>query len=261
MLFIAIMNIALLQFASRDRGKAENIAHAEHLLDTARGADLIVLPELWNIGFYSFDWYYAESETSTGPTLAMIARKARELNAHILSGSIVENDGGNYYNTNFLIAPDGALLGKYRKIHLFSYKSEEKKLLTPGTHPVTIKTSDCTYGLSTCYDLRFPELYRAELAQGTEVFLISAAWGYERLAQWTIFNRARALENQAFVIAAGCAGVSRGHKLAGTSMIVDPNGTIVAQGGESEEIVTADIDLTLVQKARREFPTTADRVL
>ncbi len=191
----------------------------------------------------------------------MVVRKARELNAHILSGSIVEHDEGIYYNTNFLIAPDGTLLGKYRKIHLFSYQSEEKKLLAPGTHPVTIATSDCTYGCSTCYDLRFPELYRAELAQGAEVFLISAAWGYERLEQWTLFNRVRALENQAFVIACGSTGVSRGHTLAGTSMIVDPYGAIVAQGGTSEEIVTANIDLTLVATARREFPTTKDRVL
>jgi predicted amidohydrolase len=255
------MKVASIQLDMADRPKADNIKHALSAVDGVPAADLILLPEIWPCGFFAFDRYAAESETLDGPTVNAFKRKARERRCHILMGSLVERDEEALYNTTVLIGPDGEIIARYRKIHLFGYQSDETKLLTPGREIVVVESPWGRAGFSTCYDLRFPELFRRMVDRGAEIFLIPSAWPLARIEAWRLFNRARAHENLAFLISCNCAGANTGKRYGGHSMVVDPWGRVLAEGGEGGEIVTAEIDVGQAVAARKEFPALADRVL
>ena len=246
---------------SDDATKEQRIAHVEELMDQVHGADLILLPEIWNIGYFSFDLYRAASETLNGATVSHLSDKARLLGAHVLVGSIVERADGKLYNTSVLLDRHGEVIATYRKIHLFGYGSQEQALLSPGDRPVVVTTELGVFGLSTCYDLRFPELYRVMVDRGAQVFLVTAAWPYPRLEHWMVLNRVRAFENQCFLISSNCVGHSRGERFLGHSSVVDPWGVLLASAGDFEAIVRAQIDLELLNQARSDFPALADRVI
>jgi predicted amidohydrolase len=254
------MKISSIQLEIADRSKDENLKYALDSLDGVSDSELILLPEIWPSGYFSFDRYQAESEPVDGPTVELFRNKARERKCHILMGSFVENDGGQIYNTTLLMDPDGNILARYRKIHLFGYQSDERKILSSGQDVVVVDTVWGRSGFSTCYDLRFPELFRLMVDKGAAFFLIPSAWPMARLAAWRLFNRARAHENLAYLISCNCAGINAGIRYAGHSMIVDPLGQVVAEGGESEEIVTAEIDPGLVDSVRAEFSFLDNRV-
>ncbi|MFZ7113396.1 MAG: carbon-nitrogen family hydrolase [Desulfatiglandales bacterium] len=254
------MRIASVQMEVGDRSKAENLAHAEGLLSRAAGADLILLPEVWNIGYFSFDRYREESETPDGETASRMSAMARRLGAYLYAGSWIIRSGDAFYNTGFLFDRTGEVIAQYRKIHLFGYGSREQEILHPGKEIVTVKTDLGTLGLTTCYDLRFPELFRKMQARGAEIFLVVSGWPYPRLEHWLLFNRVRALENLAFLASANGVGINRGVRLCGHSMVVDPWGIVVAGGGDEEDIVRADIDVGKVSRVRKEFPSLQDIV-
>lgn len=255
------MKIASIQLGMRDRPKEETLHHALDLVDRASGSALILLPEMWPCGFFSFDRYRSDSETLNGPTVEAFKQKARLLNAYILMGSIVEKEEQNFYNTSIFINPQGDIEACYRKIHLFSYQSEETQILTPGKEVVVTDAPWGVCGLSTCYDLRFPELFRRMLDKGAKFFLVVSAWPLVRLEAWRLFNRARAHENLAFLISCNAAGTNKGKQYAGHSMIVDPLGKVIAEGGEEEELITAEINPALVAAVRQDFSALDDRVL
>lgn len=220
---------------------------------------LIMLPEIWGTGFFNFDRYKAESEMLQGETFSRLAPWAEKIGCFLLAGSIVEREGSNYYNTTLLIGPKGALSGSYRKIHLFGYQSEENKILTAGSELYILKTKYGTWGFSTCYDLRFPELYRKMADSAVDTIFVVAAWPKARLEHWELFNRVRALENLCYLVSCNCAGELKGHSLGGNSMVVDPWGEIVARAGEREELLTAAIDPERIAAVRAEFPALQDR--
>lgn len=255
------MKIASIQLAMSDRPKEKNIEYALKLLDQAPQSDLILLPEIWPCGFLSFDRYRFESEPVDGPTVTLFSEKALERKCHILMGSFVESEGENLYNTCILLDPEGNAVARYRKIHLFSYQSQENKILTPGKEIIVTDTPWGASGFSTCYDLRFPEFYRQMVDKGAKFFLIPSAWPQLRLEAWRLFNRARAHENLAYLISCNCAGMNQGKKYAGHSMIVDPLGRIIVEGGDGEEIVCAEIDSDQVNSVRKEYGFLNDRVL
>jgi predicted amidohydrolase len=255
------MKVASIQIEMADRPKADNVEHALSAVDGVPAADLILLPEIWPCGFFSFDRYAAESEALDGPTVSAFRLKARERRCHLVMGSLVERDGDRLFNTTVFIGPDGEIIARYRKIHLFGYQSDETKLLTPGKDIVVADTPWGRAGFSTCYDLRFPELFRRMVDCGAEIFLVPSAWPLARIEAWRLFNRARAHENLAFLISCNCAGENAGKRYGGHSMIVDPWGRLLAEGGEGGEIVTAEIDVGQAVAARKEFPALADRVL
>ena len=240
--------------------KEQRLARVEDLLDSLKGNDLIILPEMWNVGFFSFDNYYEESEPLNGQTAEIMSKKAKELGAYLLSGSIVEKSGDNYYNTTLFFDPQGKLIGTYRKIHLFGYGSRETELLTPGQEVVVVPTEFGNFGLTTCYDLRFPELYRRLVDKGAEYFLVTSAWPFPRLEHWVVLNQARAIENLAFLFSSNCCGVHHGIRYLGHSMLVDPWGTPLASGGMQETILKTQVDTHLVKQVRADFPPFYDRV-
>ncbi len=259
-LFNAMIQITAIQLEVKDQSKQENLATVLRLLDEAPPADLLLLPELWPSGFFSFGSYRADSEEVDGPLVTALRQKVAEKATHAMIGSFVERDGDHFYNTSLLLGPDGGLLAKYRKIHLFGFQSQEKQLLTPGDEVTVVDLPWGRAGISTCYDLRFPELYRLMVDQGAIFFLVASAWPLARLSAWQLFNQARAHENLAYLISCNCAGASRGIAFAGHSMIVDPLGNILAQGGETGGYVTAEIDPELPIRVRKEFSALDDRV-
>ncbi len=256
------MKVASIQLAVREgRSKEETVAYALDMMDKCRGCDLVLLPEIWNIGFFAYDEYLSQSEPIDGFTASAVSAKARDLGAVVFSGSFVECRNGKYHNTSLLFGRNGETLGVYRKMHLFSYKSREPELLTPGREVAVVDTEFGKVGLSTCYDLRFPELYRAMVDKGAEFFLVTSGWPFPRLAHWLTFNQARAIENSCFLVSCNAAGIQVGSRFLGHSQIVDPWGVVVAGSAHDECIVKAEIDPAMVRQVRAEFPALRDRVL
>lgn len=262
------MDIALVQLSSPDNEtQTQRIERAEALLREQRGADLIVLPELWSAGYFHFDQYPALSEPVDGPTASMCAAVAKDLGAYVHVGSIVERvEGGGpgrppaLRNTSVLVDPQGTVAHQYSKLHVFGYKSLEADLLTPGT---SLPVADTPFGQmagTTCYDLRFPGLWSELSIRGAEIVIVPAAWPAARREHWQLLTSARAVEHQVFVLACNAAGIQEGVELGGTSRIVDPAGRLVAEAGTGEEVLRASIDPSLVQTTRREFPVIADRL-
>jgi predicted amidohydrolase len=254
------MRVASIQLKVVEESKDKALEHASQMIRQCRGADLILLPELWNIGFMSFDRYRNEAETQEGPTLTLLRTLAKELSCHLHTGSFVEQRGDRLYNSSFLLDPRGEILGSYQKIHLFTYQSQEAEILTPGTSITVIPTEFGNFGLATCYDLRFPEFFRKMLDQGAEFFLISSAWPYPRLEHWLLLNRTRALENLSCLISSNCVGINRGTQFVGHSQVVDPMGQIIAGSNDEECVVWAEMNRDIVLRARVEFPALKDRV-
>lgn len=259
------MRVTSIQLDAGDRPKAAMLddALAQVAGAASEGADLILLPEIWPTGYFRFDHYAQEAESLDGPTVHAMRDAARNTGCHLFMGSLIERDerdGRHLFNTSVLIGPEGTVLSTYRKIHLFGYQSRERQLLAAGRDVVVARTPLGALGLSTCYDLRFPELYRKMMAAGAEVFLVASAWPAARVDAWRLFNRARAHENLAFLVSCNAAGISGGTKLAGHSMVVSPMGEVRAEADEKPQLLTAEIDLADVAAARRQFPALEDRV-
>jgi predicted amidohydrolase len=254
-----MMKVASIQMSVIEGDKTATIDKAIENIHRCKGYDLAILPEIWNIGFMSFERYISAAEDSNGQTLQRLKNAAREVGIYLHTGSFVEKKSGKYYNSSYLISPNGELLANYLKIHLFGYNSKETQLLTAGTSIVTTETPLGNIGLATCYDLRFPELFRRMVEQGAEIFLVCSAWPYPRLEHWLMLNRVRALENQCFLISANSVGLNMGIQFVGHSMITDPWGTILAGAGDKETIIKSELDLGELAAARQQFPALVDR--
>jgi predicted amidohydrolase len=252
--------------------KAENLARAEKLIRIAagRGAQLIALPEMFN-------WRGprneegAAAEDLNGPTLSMAARLASELRVHLLAGSITERIDGRSksYNTSVLFGPDGAPLAVYRKIHLFDVNLpsgrsiRESAVKQAGDKVAVARTSFGRVGLSVCYDVRFPELYRLLTSAGAELVTVPSAFTFTTgEAHWEVLLRARAIENQVFVLAPAQVGRNvHGFDDYGNSMIIDPWGRALARMGDSEGVAMAELDFDYLKRVRAEFPCLEHRRL
>jgi deaminated glutathione amidase len=248
---------------------AANLSRATALIRSAaaRGARLIVLPEV-------FAWRGpradepAACETIPGPTTDVLASLARECRIHLCIGSILETapEDARAFNTSCLLGPDGSLLGRYRKIHLFDVDLpgrvtvKESATRAPGKEPIVVPTELGVLGLSICYDLRFPELYRHLVRRGAQVLLVPSAFTFPTgAAHWEVLCRARAVENQCYLIAPDQTGRSpHGFADFGESMIVDPWGRVLARAPDGEGVITAEIDLDYLARVRSELPSLAN---
>ncbi|WP_224282859.1 carbon-nitrogen family hydrolase [Streptomyces sp. LS1784] len=257
------MRASLIQLAVSDvEPPAERRARAAALVRAQQGADLVVLPELWPLGGFAYDLWSDGAETLDGPTSDVMSAAARAAGVWLHAGSIVERDpDGPIYNTSLVFSPDGELVHTYRKIHRFGFDSGEAVVMGAGQEIVTAPTDFATLGLATCYDLRFPELFRALLDAGAQLLVVPAAWPARRREHWTLLARARAVEEQAFVLACNTAGTHAGVEQAGHSIVVDPWGRVLAEAGADEQVLTVEFDPAEVAKARAEFPVLRDRLL
>ncbi|MFE6131590.1 carbon-nitrogen family hydrolase [Streptomyces sp. NPDC056437] len=235
---------------------------AASLVREQRGADLVVLPELWPVGAFAYQSFEDEAETPAGPTYEVMAEAARDAGVWLHAGSIVERDpDGTLYNTSLVISPTGDLAGTYRKIHRFGFDKGEAVMMGAGADLATVALPELTIGLATCYDLRFPELFRGLVDAGAGLFVVPAGWPARRRGHWTLLARARAVENQAYVLACGTAGTHADVEQAGHSIVVDPWGEVLAEAGPDEEILTVDLDAAKVEATREQFPVLKDRRL
>ena len=239
----------------------EAIDFAAEQIESARSADLIVLPEIWYPGYFSFD-SYAEAAAQTPSMIERLGDIARGAKVCLHVGSLIEADGDHLYNTSVMFGPDGQVLGRYRKIHLFGYGSREQELLTPGSDVVVVDTPLGRLGMAVCYDLRFPELFRRMTEKGAIGFVVASAWPHPRVEAWTTLLRARAIENQAVMIA--CNGVGptdSGAMLCGRSAIVDVWGATIGELGNDPDILIREVDFAAVATARSRYPALTDRRL
>jgi predicted amidohydrolase len=249
--------------------KEENKVTAEVLIRGAvsAGADLVGLPELWSC--HGLDEVYRENaEPVPGPTTEFMGDLARELGVYLLGGSILEGEPGarRLSNTSTLFDPSGEMTAVYRKIHLFDVRVSDREYLesaniAPGNEIVTAKAGAATLGLSVCYDVRFPELYRLLALRGAEILAVPAAFTLQTgKDHWELLLRARAVENQAFVVAPAQWGQKAdGRWTYGRSMIVDPWGTVLATCPDHDGYALATLDLDFLDRFRAEFPALANR--
>lgn len=222
------------------------------------GAAVVILPEMWTTA-YSLHNISEIADRGGVPTAELLSRLAMELGICLIGGSFADQIGDRVYNTTRVFSPEGRELARYSKIHLFRLMDEEK-YLTPGDRPATFRWGDLCGGLMICYDLRFPELSRTLALAGANVLFCPAEWPHPRLHHWRTLLQARAIENQAYVIGCNRVGRSGDTVFFGHSMVVNPWGEILAEGGENEEIILAEIDLDLVQSVRQRIPVFKDRV-
>jgi predicted amidohydrolase len=257
------MRISALQLHIDDtESQHARIARVVAKVRAQRGADLVVLPELWVPGAFAYRGYEESAGPVPGPLTSQMSDAAREIGAHVLLGTVIERDGNNLHNTAVLVAPDGEIVHTYRKMHLFGFDEGEARVLTAGTDASTHYLPGlATLGMTTCYDLRFPELYRLLLDGGAELIVVPTGWPAARLEHWQVLTRARAIENQVFLVGCNQVGTQEGVELAGHSVIIDPWGRVVAEAGTGEEVLDVDIDLALVAKTRADFPVLRDRKL
>jgi predicted amidohydrolase len=238
------------------RGQAADLVRAQ------AGAELVVLPELWPQGGFLYARWAEQAEPVDGPSVAAVAAAAKDIGAWVHAGSIIERDeSGALYNTSVLLAPDGSVAATYRKIHLFGFSEGEPALLTAGLEPVVVDTQLGRIGLATCYDLRFPELFRALVERGAELVLMPSAWPKARIEHWSVLARARAIENQYVVVANNAAGRQGSTELGGRSAVIDARGSVLAEAGDGAEVLSVEVDLSEVREWRERFPVLADRRL
>jgi predicted amidohydrolase len=263
------MRLALAQLDIEGGAVAANTERAVEAVREAagNGADLVALPELFNVGFFAFDAYQRAAEPLDGDTLTAVRDAASDEGVALLAGSIVEDlaetDGGpadeGLANTSVLFDADGERRLVYRKHHLFGYDSAEADLLTAGERVDTADLLGFTVAATTCYDLRFPELYRDLADDGVDLVLVPSAWPYPRVEHWKLLPRARAVENLAYVAAVNGSGTFGDDALVGRSTVYDPWGTTLASTGDDPGIVYADLDPDRPAAVREEFPALRDR--
>jgi predicted amidohydrolase len=250
--------------------RAANLATADRLVRgaAADGAGLVLMPEKWSVLGHGAA-LRAGAAPLDGPAITWARELARDLAIDLVAGSIAERVAGEekLRNTSVHVGPDGEIRATYRKIHLFDvevdgtvYRESENE--APGEEPALSAAADGTVlGMSVCYDLRFPELYRTLTIAGARILLVPAAFTVATTRDhWETLLRARAIENQCFVVAANQIGEHEpGLRSGGRSMIVDPWGVVLAQAGDQETVITADLDPALQDDIRRRLPALAGR--
>jgi predicted amidohydrolase len=270
-----VIRVACVQLNTR-ADRSANVLAAAALVEeaAAAGAQIVALPETWAYKGPG-EGIHATAEPPGGPSNAALAEVTARHGAWLLAGSVYEPSPvpGRVYNTSALFGPDGALRAVYRKIHLFdavsgtvAYRESDDLLagtevVTASVEPAAPERTRVTVGLSICYDLRFPELYRALALGGAQILFVPAAFtAHTGEAHWELLLRARAVENGCFVVAPNQVGEHLpGRECFGNSMVVDPWGTVVARVESGVGICVADLDLGRVAEVRAQLPSLANR--
>ena len=251
------MKILGLQFDVAWEDKPANYQKVSSMLATAgpKAGSLVVLPEMFATGF-SMN-VAAVAEDPDGPTGRFLSALARQHAVHLIAGISAIGDRGRGRNLALVYDADGNEAARYAKMHLFSYAGENDHYLA-GREPIAVQVGDFLAAPLICYDLRFPELFRRQARKGVHLFMVVANWPAPRRDHWRALLQARAIENQAFVVGVNRCGSSPSHAYAGDSLIIDPQGAILADAGDGETVIEAEIDLPALLAWRRDFPALRD---
>ena len=263
------IRVACVQLTSRD-DKSENLERAERLVaqGAASGADVVLLPEKWNAIGSAETLREAAETLESGESVEAMRGWARTHGITLVGGSITERREGRekLSNTSLVFDPEGDLVALYRKIHLFDVdvgglRYRESDAEEPGEEPVVARLEGWPIGLTVCYDLRFPELYRILALEGAELVTVPAHFTlYTGKDHWHVLLRARAIENQNYVAAAAQIGETiPGKPSYGRSLVVDPWGTVVAQAPDEQTVIVAELDRSRLTEVRRSLPSLANR--
>jgi deaminated glutathione amidase len=263
------IRVACVQMTSR-ADKAANLETADRLVAqaAATGADVVVLPEKWNAIGSSEELHAAAEPLEGGESVDAMAEWARRHGVALVGGSITERREGRekLSNTSLVFDPDGELVGVYRKIHLFDvdvggHAYRESEAEEPGEEPVVVRGEGWPIGLSVCYDVRFPELYRILALEGAELVTVPAHFTlYTGKDHWHVLLRARAIENQLYVAAAAQVGETRpGRPSYGRSLIADPWGIVLAEAPDEETVISAELDRARLREIREQLPSLKNR--
>ena len=227
------MKISIAQFKSELGAVEENFSIAARLIEAAQNSDVILLPELWSTGYYPTP-VEKFADKNGWRTEEFICAAAKKFSVNIIGGSVILESGGRFYNHCLVVNRRGEIIGEYTKTHLFSFAGEDK-VFRAGNDISIVELDGVKCGLAICYDLRFPEFIRKIALAGAEIIFIPAAWSLKRLTPRQILTKARAIENQVFVVFANSSGFSE---------IINPLGESLAEAGRGEEILTAEINLS-----------------
>lgn len=251
---IAQMNIALGQPEVNEQTVAQYAQKASEA-----GADILIYPEMWNTGYALTDLPQL-ADNDGEQSRHLLARLAKTYQLNIVGGSVATMRDGRFFNTMFVFNQLGQQVSRYDKAHLFGLMNEEK-YIAAGSQPNTFELAGVLSSGVICYDIRFPEWVRTMMSSGPQAILyVSAEWPIQRIAQWQILLQARAIENQAFVVAANRVGSGRDNTFGGRSLVIDPLGNIVAQGTDADDmLVIADIDIADEAAIRGQIPVFSDR--
>lgn len=250
------MRVAVAQIRVELGAPDRNFENVQRWLSRAKdgGAELVVLPEMVDTG-YRMDVVLAHAcrWDDAGSFHARLRALAAELEISVACG-LSERDGGGVHNAITVIDGSGDPIARYRKSHLFPL-ADEHRALTPGEEIVVVDHGDLRFGLAVCYDLRFPDLFRQQMRAGAAAYLVPSAWPFPRLEHWKTLTASRAIENQAYLVAANRVGADGPLVFCGSSRIVDPFGTVLASADEiSEGVIAADIEPARVEEVRTAMP-------
>jgi omega-amidase len=251
--------IACLQMDIAFGNPEKNYAAASLMIDRAssHNPDIMVLPELWTTG-YDLANLDGTAEEEAQKARVFFHEAAVKHQTHFIGGSVANKTEAGIENTMLIYNKNGNFAGKYSKLHLFQLM-DEHLYLAAGKEKGLFSLDGYNFAGLICYDIRFPEWVRAHALQDVEALFIVAEWPIQRLEHWRALLIARAIENQCFVIACNRAGADPKNTFAGHSMIIGPWGDVIAEGGEGEEVLFAEIDLDQVKEARSKIPIFADR--
>ncbi|CAM5193209.1 putative amidohydrolase OS=Ureibacillus acetophenoni OX=614649 GN=SAMN05877842_10620 PE=3 SV=1 [Ureibacillus acetophenoni] len=252
------MKIGCIQLNVRFGKVDENYERAEQFIREAasKGAEIVVLPEMWNTGF-ALEKLPGLADKEGVRTKEFLTSLAKELGVHIVGGSVAIEREGKFFNTMYTVNKEGELLTEYSKAHLFRLMNEEK-FLEAGDQMNRFALGDVEAGAVICYEIRFPEWVRAHALAGAKVLFVSAQWPTPRIDHWKTLLQARAIENQCFIVAVNRIS-NKPENFNGQSMIIEPWGEVLWTGAEDEELAIIDVDLSKVDEIRTRIPVYDDR--
>jgi len=244
---MSVYKIGLVQIDVKLHETQENQEKALSFIEQAlkQGADFVILPEMWKSGFVSNPTDYAENENSA--LMNNLKKLARDYKAVIIPGSFTEVEKDKIYNTAYVIGANGFVKGKYRKIHIFG---PEKKHYVGGNSIPIFEEKGLRFGIEICYDIRFPELTRILALSGARVIFVAAQFPNPRQEHWYTILRARAMENQLFVVAVNRVGEDKHQSYFGNSLVINPNGDVLLYGDDREKLLLCEISTDEVDNVR-----------
>lgn len=254
------MKISLIQMSIREAEPDKNARKVLALLEKAMldKPDVIVLPEMWNTG-YALEQVAELSDKDGQQTKDLLGKFAKENQVNLVAGSVATAKKNQFFNTTYVFNRAGQVIADYDKVHLFGLMGENR-FLQAGHRESTFELDGVKAASVICYDIRFPEWVRTLMATGGKVLFVVAEWPKKRVAQWEILLRARAVENQAFVVAVNRVGQGTLDDFSGHSLVIDPLGNVILQAPDNQEgVFSVDIDLSEVEKVRGHIPVFADR--
>lgn len=263
------LKILAIQMSSKIGDKWDNYSKILELVEKniKRGTDIIILPEVWTVGWKTGKFQNSAEDLEDSETIEFLSNIAQRYNVNIIGGSFITKrgnrqlgTGNSYYNTCPVINRKGELVATYDKMHLFSYYGcEEGSYVGSGQNPVLIDIEGVKIGLSICYDIRFPEIYRAYRKAGADLLINMAAWPMSRAIHWEVLTKARAIENQCFMVALTQSGLIEGSEWnLGHSMIIDCKGEIISEIKEGEGVIFAEIKFNEMYKFREKCTVLLD---